>query len=426
MNRVSDSVSIVDLTAGNVVATLTVGDEPADVVFAGAPQRAFVSISEENAVAGLRSREPRDRADDHRDPGQEPARARDRRHARLRRDLRVGQPLDGAAGEHRVRARRAPTAARTRRPTAAPSSIRRSRPAFRRRRRPRSSSTRKASNWKDDNNHLWDAFVTWNLNENDVAVIQASTLTVTGYAKDLLNINMAIAVNPANGRVTTVGTYGPNEHRFEQATRNNLRTRAATFDPSNLGQRRHRRPEPASLPEPAEPAVPEDDRDADRAAPVGERSARRRLARRRQRRVRERHGLEQRREDGGERHAAGDDRRRRRPDRRRARRGAQPALRPEPLRGLGVVGQHREQQRGRARHVLRSDAGRHQDRPPAPLRRAPHLAARQLRVRRLPRRRQPRHRGLGSRRSRRAPCRRSISRATRAPVSPAPATTGIR
>src|SRR5262249_7805350 len=46
----SDSVSIVDLTAGNVVATLTVGDEPADVVFAGSPQRAFISVSEENAV----------------------------------------------------------------------------------------------------------------------------------------------------------------------------------------------------------------------------------------------------------------------------------------------------------------------------------------------------------------------------------------
>ena len=51
VNRVSDSVSIVDLTARNVTATLTVGDEPADVIFAGAPQRAFVSISEEDAVA---------------------------------------------------------------------------------------------------------------------------------------------------------------------------------------------------------------------------------------------------------------------------------------------------------------------------------------------------------------------------------------
>jgi YVTN family beta-propeller protein len=50
VNRVSDSVSIVDLATRNVRATLTVGDEPADVIFAGAPARAFVSVSEENAV----------------------------------------------------------------------------------------------------------------------------------------------------------------------------------------------------------------------------------------------------------------------------------------------------------------------------------------------------------------------------------------
>src|SRR5215470_19560268 len=43
VNRVSDSVSIVNLTTRNVTATLTVGDEPADVIFAGSPQRAFVS-----------------------------------------------------------------------------------------------------------------------------------------------------------------------------------------------------------------------------------------------------------------------------------------------------------------------------------------------------------------------------------------------
>jgi YVTN family beta-propeller protein len=35
VNHVSDSVSIVDLAAGNVVATLDTDDEPCDVVFAG-------------------------------------------------------------------------------------------------------------------------------------------------------------------------------------------------------------------------------------------------------------------------------------------------------------------------------------------------------------------------------------------------------
>lgn len=35
VNWMSDSVSIVDLTAGNVVRTIDVGDEPTDVIFAG-------------------------------------------------------------------------------------------------------------------------------------------------------------------------------------------------------------------------------------------------------------------------------------------------------------------------------------------------------------------------------------------------------
>ena len=50
VNSVSDSVSIVDLTTMNVRETVSVGDEPADVVFAGAPQRAFVSVAQQNLV----------------------------------------------------------------------------------------------------------------------------------------------------------------------------------------------------------------------------------------------------------------------------------------------------------------------------------------------------------------------------------------
>src|SRR5437868_12665297 len=42
VNRVSDTVGIVDLGTRNVVATLAAGDEPGDVLSAGSPQRAFV------------------------------------------------------------------------------------------------------------------------------------------------------------------------------------------------------------------------------------------------------------------------------------------------------------------------------------------------------------------------------------------------
>ena len=45
VNHLSDDVSIVDLTTMHVRATVRVGDEPQDVVFAGTPKKAYVSVS---------------------------------------------------------------------------------------------------------------------------------------------------------------------------------------------------------------------------------------------------------------------------------------------------------------------------------------------------------------------------------------------
>ncbi|MEO5619168.1 MAG: hypothetical protein ABIS67_15465, partial [Candidatus Eisenbacteria bacterium] len=50
VNFLSDDVSIVNLNTLNVKATLRVGDEPGDVVFAGTPIRAYVSVGGEDAV----------------------------------------------------------------------------------------------------------------------------------------------------------------------------------------------------------------------------------------------------------------------------------------------------------------------------------------------------------------------------------------
>ncbi len=50
VDSLSDSVSIVSLSAGRVIDVLEVGDEPADVCFAGAPQRAFVTCSASDEV----------------------------------------------------------------------------------------------------------------------------------------------------------------------------------------------------------------------------------------------------------------------------------------------------------------------------------------------------------------------------------------
>jgi DNA-binding beta-propeller fold protein YncE len=50
VNNLSDSVSIVSVNAGRILATLHVKDEPYDVVFAGSPQRAFVSAAGSDQV----------------------------------------------------------------------------------------------------------------------------------------------------------------------------------------------------------------------------------------------------------------------------------------------------------------------------------------------------------------------------------------
>jgi mono/diheme cytochrome c family protein len=73
--------------------------------------------------------------------------------------------------------------------------------------------------WRDVNNANWNSAVSWNLNGNDVAVINANTLGTT-YAKGFMTTPMALGMAP-DGRVIAVGTEARNEVRFES----NLRSR---------------------------------------------------------------------------------------------------------------------------------------------------------------------------------------------------------
>jgi DNA-binding beta-propeller fold protein YncE len=83
-----------------------------------------------------------------------------------------------------------------------------------------------AGNWMDDNARNWTPLVSganaalsgrpvgWDVVDNDVAIIDTSTRAIT-YATRLMNLCMAVGVNPATGRVTVVGTEATNEIRFE-------------------------------------------------------------------------------------------------------------------------------------------------------------------------------------------------------------------
>jgi hypothetical protein len=88
--------------------------------------------------------------------------------------------------------------------------------------------------WRDDNGADWTAKVTWNLHDHDVAVIDADTLDVS-YMTGLMNLNMALAVQPGCNRVTVVGTDALNHLRFEPNVNGVfLRANLATFDSQGL------------------------------------------------------------------------------------------------------------------------------------------------------------------------------------------------
>jgi len=256
VNHVSDSVSIVDLTTMNVVATVATGDEPADVVFAGSPLRVFVSCSQVNSVQVF------DPADLAATPLTVPIAGEDPRSLAVSADLTtvyaaifesgnattilgggaadttigfppnvVSDPLGPHGGQNPPPNSGAlfdpPMNAANPAPPAVGLIVRKN----------------AAGAWMDDNNGDWTALVTgpladhsgrlagWDLPDHDVAVIDASTLGVT-YQSGLMNLCMAIAVQPVTGHVTVVGTDATNEIRFEPVLGGRfLRVNMATFDP---------------------------------------------------------------------------------------------------------------------------------------------------------------------------------------------------
>lgn len=262
VNHVSDSISIVDLATMRVVATLRTDDEPCDVVFAGAPERAFVSCSQANTVlvfdpTNLAATPTRIQvlAEDPRALAVSPdgmtvfvaAYESGNRTTILGGGIDVtgggtlayppnvvndpagpwggmNPPPNDGAGFTPALAPWVPTPPRV------------------------GMIVRKndAGLWMDDNGGDWTSVVSgpdaaksgrpvgWDLYDHDVAIIDASTLAVS-YVQNLMNINMAMAVNPVSGHVTVVGTEAINEVRFEPNVKGIfVRSNVATFDPGGV------------------------------------------------------------------------------------------------------------------------------------------------------------------------------------------------
>ncbi len=236
VNHVSDSVSVVDVATRRVVRTLATADEPYDVVFARG--RAFVSCSQANALLVY------DTADLARAPVRIPILAEDPRALAVSTDGRTvyaaifesGNATTILAGGLRdnvialpnvVSDPRGPYAGRNPPPNADNAFD----PPIRAGAPPPPAVglivRKHADNrWRDDNTRDWTDFVSgslapasgrrvgWDLPDRDLAIVDADTLAVR-YASGLLNIGMALAVNPASGDVGVVGTDATNEVRFE-------------------------------------------------------------------------------------------------------------------------------------------------------------------------------------------------------------------
>lgn len=240
VNHVSDSVSIVDLASRRVTRTLRTQDEPCDVVFAGAPSRAFISCSQVNLVQVW------DPANLDAAPVAVPIDGEDPRALAVSPDgltvyaaifesgnrstilgggssgigtvayppNAVSDPLGPYSGMNPP-----PNSGLFFAPAIAPGL-------------PAAPGVglivrKNASNqWMDDNGRDWTSLVSgpnasrsgrlpgWDLQDHDLAVISTSNLNVS-YATGLMNICMAVGVNPASGQITVVGTDATNEVRFE-------------------------------------------------------------------------------------------------------------------------------------------------------------------------------------------------------------------
>jgi YVTN family beta-propeller protein len=264
VNHISDSVSVVNLTTMNVVATLKTADEPCDVAFAlsGPSARAFVSCAAANKVLvfdpanlsdvpttiNIEGERPRAMAVDATGTRVYVAIFESGNHSTILGGggssniafppnvvSNVTGPYAGVNPPPNFGAVfNPPIAAQNRAPNPSPPAV--------------GLIVKKfgADQWLDDNAHNWANWVSgpqanlsgrpvgWDLYDHDVAVINASTLGVT-YATGLMNICMNLAVNPASGQITVVGTDATNEVRFEPVVKGRfLRVQFAAVDPNTL------------------------------------------------------------------------------------------------------------------------------------------------------------------------------------------------
>ena len=250
INHVSDSISIVDLTAGSerVKQTIKTDDEPTDVIFAGSgDSRAFVSISQRNRVDVYDAINPTSTTLFQLDIDGEDPRALARNAAGTEVYAAVFHSgnqtliISGETGQTAPRSRATDSGGPYSGgpvppppgydPNSSPfgpimlqsqgGATLQTPPATSIIVKWRDCKGGPQSEWCDDNDNSWDGVLTGTggviqMPDKDVAIIDAvgGTPSVTSYVATVGTLNFGIAVNPATGRLYVSNTDSQNHIRF--------------------------------------------------------------------------------------------------------------------------------------------------------------------------------------------------------------------
>jgi YVTN family beta-propeller protein len=259
VNHISDSISVVDVAALRVIATIDTLDTPADVVFAGSPKRAFVSCARPNALQvfdpGSRQLITNLVIDAERPKALAVSPDGQRVYAAI---FESGNATTLVGGQFRNLLFFSNTVSRTDGPYGGQNPPPNDGDAFNPPLNPALTTNSPATGlivrknsggrWLDDNQQDWTEFVSgtnalltqrvvgWDLPDRDLAIIDAADYSIT-YATGLMNICMGLEVNPASGRIAVVGTDAINEVRFEPNLNGIfVRVKLALVDPLTLNK----------------------------------------------------------------------------------------------------------------------------------------------------------------------------------------------
>ncbi len=234
VNHASDSISIVNVANGTVSNVLATGDEPADVAFAQG--RAFVTLSSRNQLQVFDAAAPGAPTNTLALDGEEP-RAMAVSPDGTRVYVAFFESGNGTTALSTARVSNAagpyggvnppPNSGTQFSPPLAPGLP----PPP-----PVAQIVRKNANgqWIDDNNRDWSSLVPWNIADNDVAIINSSSLAVSYVSRAMTSV-MQLATAP-DGRVAMVGTEARNEIRFEPNAKSIfIRAQLASFTAGNPG-----------------------------------------------------------------------------------------------------------------------------------------------------------------------------------------------